>query len=1054
MRYRILGPLEIFDGTEWHGVGTATSRSVLATLLIRADHVVSVDQLIFELWGDAPPKTAPTQIHRSIMRLRRALNDPTGRVLVTVSPGYRLAIADDDIDAERFSVMAERGHAALRAGQPDRAADLLNAALDLWHGPALSDVSPSPLVTAEADRLAEQRLAAWEARVDADLDLGRHAELVGELRQHVEQHPLRERSWRQLMIALHRSGRVAEALQTFHRLRRTLVDEIGVEPCAELRQLHEELLAGEPAAGAGRVTVPRQLPAVGAFVGRVAELARLDDLLTGEAGAAVVVSAIAGAAGVGKTTLALRWAHLAAPRFPDGQLYVNLHGYDSGPPAPPATVLAQFLQALGVPPDDIPPEEDQRAALYRTLLAGKRMLVVLDNASSPDHVRPLLPGPSACATVITSRDDLRGLTATHGVHRLSLDVLNHDDAAALLTRVLGAERTRDEPDSVAELARLCGHLPLALRIAGANLAARPHQTVAGHVAELSEESPLTGLVVTGDRQAAVRAAFDHSYAALPEPAREMFRLLGLVPGPEFTPDAAAALASTTVRQASSALDQLAAAHMIESRAGNRYTFHDLVRLYARERVAAEDTAEARRLALQRLFNHYLGTADVAAVVISPQAARLPATMEPLPRPTIDPLDYDAAMAWLDLERDNLAAAIIYAAGHGFGPTAWRLAYALRAYMFTHRLGDDWLPAARAGLTAAIEDDDHLGQAAMHLSLGASHGHLGNYRPALEHFGNAAAYCRQLGWRTGESSALNGLGTAEYYLGMQDAAITHQHQALSIGREIGSLSDQARALGNLAYSLLQSGRLADSAERCRQALTIYGEFSYPRGRAMAVDNLGLALRMLGDPEAALGAFTEALDDAREVGTKHILSTTLCHIAAVHHDARRWLPAQEYAEEALLLARIGGDHDSLVETLIVLAGVLTDLGRYDEADGHYAEVMRAMAASGFVQIGIDALIGVAKLRCCQGCPEDAIASAREALTLADKHGFGVCEGRALTVLAEATALAGRPREAAEHAERARAVHARTGYRLDEERLTALESRVRPQNNRNSSLSTPRS
>jgi tetratricopeptide (TPR) repeat protein len=515
----------------------------------------------------------------------------------------------------------------------------------------------------------------------------------------------------------------------------------------------------------------------------------------------------------------------------------------------------------------------------------------------------------------------------------------------------------------------------------------------------------------------------------------MFRLLGLVPGPEFTPDAAAALASTTVRQASALLDQLAAAHMIESRPGGRFGFHDLVRLYARERADAEDTPAARHLARQRLFNHYLSIASAAHGIVSPQAARLPATMEPLPPPSIGRLDYATAMSWLDDERANLIAAIIYGAGHDFGPTAWRLAYALRAYMFTHRLGDDWLSAAHAALSAATEDGDHLGQAAMHLSLGISHGHLGNYRTATEQFGKAGACCRQVGWRTGESSALSGLGSAEYCLGMLDQAITHLNQSLDIGRELGSLSDQARARANLAYCLLLGGRLTDSAECSRQALSIYSEFSYPRGWCLAMDNLGLALRALGDPEAALVAHTEALGSGRQIGSKHQQSLALCHIAAVHRDAHRWLPAQECAEEALLLARTAGDHDGLGEALVVYADVLAGLGRFDEADDRYAEVVRAAAASGFVPAGVDARIGVADLRTVQDRPADAIASAREALTIADKHGLRVCEGRALTVLAEATARAGRPREAAAHADRARAVHGRTGYRLDDERLAAL-------------------
>lgn len=542
LRFRLLGPLELAVSTDsaeadWATIGSTKRRSLLAALLVRAGETVRVDQLVHELWGTRPPDSAATQVHQNVMWLRRAMGDEQGRVLVTDGHGYRLDVTEDQLDVGQFSDLTRRGVASLQDGDPESAADLLRRGLGLWRGNPLSDVPATELVAAAAARLTDRWLDTWETAIDAELACGRHETVVAELIQQVEVHPLRERPWRQLMTALHRTGRQAEALATFQRVRQTWVTELGEEPSAELRRLHQQILAP-----AERI-VPRQLPVAPGFVGRAVELSQLGG------GTTVVV----GGAGVGKTALALHWGALAADRFPDGQLYVDLRGFDRRPPLAPSAVLARFLQALGVP---VPEGEDERAAVYRTTLADREILVVLDNARDPDHVRPLLPGPSPAEVLITSRDDMRGLVATHGVHRVTLGPLRPDDATELLAGVLGpvdAEFT--------ELAELCDHLPLALRIAAANLSARPQQTVADLVAALRGGDVLAELSVAGDPTVGLRAALDLSCADLPREA-----LLSLVRR-EISPP-------------SPGLDQLVARHLVTPHGQDRYTVPPLVRAYA------------------------------------------------------------------------------------------------------------------------------------------------------------------------------------------------------------------------------------------------------------------------------------------------------------------------------------------------------------------------------------------------------------------------------------------------------------------------------------------
>jgi DNA-binding SARP family transcriptional activator len=542
LRFRLLGPLELAVSTDsaesdWASIGSTKRRALLAALLVRAGETVRVDQLVHELWGTRPPDSATTQVHQNVMWLRRAMGDEQGLVLVTDEHGYRLDVTSDQLDVGKFEDLTRRGLAALQGGDPESAADLLRRGLGLWRGNPLSDVPATELVAAAAARLTDRWLDTWETAVDAELACGRHESVVAELIQQVEVHPLRERPWRQLMTALYRTGRQAEALATFQRVRQTWVTELGEEPSAELRRLHQQILAPTE-----RI-VPRQLPVAPGFVGRAVELSQLGGGTT----------AVVGGAGVGKTALALHWGALAADRFPDGQLYVDLRGFDRRSPLAPSDVLARFLQALGVP---VPDGEDERAAVYRTTLADREMLVVLDNARDPDHVRPLLPGPSPAEVLVTSRDDMRGLVATHGVHRLTLGPLHPDDATELLSAVLGPLDVE-----FTELAALCDHLPLALRIAAANLSARPQQTVGDLVDALRAGDVLAELSVAGDPTVGLRAALDLSCADLP---REALMLL----------------AHREIGTPSPGLDRLVTRHLVTPSGPDRYTVPPLVRAYA------------------------------------------------------------------------------------------------------------------------------------------------------------------------------------------------------------------------------------------------------------------------------------------------------------------------------------------------------------------------------------------------------------------------------------------------------------------------------------------
>ncbi|MET9633488.1 tetratricopeptide repeat protein [Lentzea sp. NPDC006480] len=1014
VQFKILGPLEVLADNGVLVLGGPQQRALLALLLVEANRVVSQERLMTDLWGDSPPATAKNLLHGCVSGLRRVV--PADR-LVTRSPGYLLRVLPGELDADEFERLAAK--------------DLLSAALELWRGPALHDVDLDACRVAAA-RLDERRLVVLERRIDLDLDRGRFADLAAELAVLVREHPLRERFWAQLMVALSGTGRQNDALAAFRQLRATLVEQLGIEPSAVPRRVERAVLAGddalaayrehEPLSPAPESPVPAQLPAgVRAFTGRSADLDRLDALVAAEP-ARPSVAVVAGAAGVGKTTLAVHWAHRVRDRFADGQLYVNLRGHASTSPVQPAGALAGFLAALGLPAAQIPLDLDRAADLYRTMLADRRMLVLLDDARGVDQVRPLLPGGSGCVVVVTSRYGLGGLVARDGAAHLALDVLTPPEAVALLRDTLG-ERVDAEPANVAELARLCGFLPLALRIAAANLTLRPGRTVAAHVAALAVDDRLDRLAVVGDDETAVRVAFDHSYAALPEEAARLFRLLGLVPGPDFAVAAATALLGA---DAGPVLDLLADAHLLLQPAPGRYGFHDLLRLYAAERAATDDDRDA---ALGRLFDWYRHGVDGAARTLDPEAVRLPlATAEPLATSA-------EALAWLDAELAGLVAVTRLAADRGPARVAWQVTASLRLYFWRRMCTVEWLAIGTAGLEAATAEGDLPGQAAATLCLADLHRLHGRYRVAIEHYTRAAALARSGGWLDGAAVALGNLGTAHFWLGDLAQAAEHYRQGLDVAVRTGRTAGEANTLGNLGLVCELQGELDRAVEHHRRALVLHRELGARQKEAVNLANLADTYHQLGRLDVAYDHVTQALELHREVGDRGAQAESSRILARIWLDQGKHDRALDRALEAVALATETGHLPVATNALNTLGAVRLRRGEAAEARADHERALRLARTAGTLYAEVVALTGLAACHLRLGLPGRARTLAEHALAEADRVGFRIAAAEALTVLLEIHLRTGDHERAAACGQQALALHRITGHRYGEARTALL-------------------
>ena len=959
LRVAVLGPVRAWRGDTELELGAPQRRAVLGLLAVRANQVVARDELIDGIWGEDLPAKSVNALHVHVARLRAVLEPgrerrAPSRTLLATQAGYQLTLAPGQLDAEIFAERLTAARAALAAQDLADAAGQFDTALRLWQGGALAGI-PGPLAEIVRTRLGEQRLAATEEQVDAILALGRHAEAVQRLVELVGGHPLRERFRAQLMLALYRSGRQAEALAAFADARRVLAGELGIEPGPALRQLHAQILAADPAldlapdnreagnreqqtpqdeaASPGERSAterarpaPAQLPAdVAAFTGRAGELAALD--LPATPSPAVPITIVSGTAGVGKTALAVRWARQAAGQFPDGQLYVNLRGYDPGQPVPPGEALAGFLRALGMAGQQVPPGDDERAAAYRSLLDGRRVLVLLDNAASVEQVRPLLPGSPSCLVLVTSRDSLAGLVARHGARRIDLDMLPQSDALGLLRTLIGV-RVDAEPDAAAALAAQCARLPLALRVAAELAAGSEESSLAELAGDLADEQRRLDLLdAGGDGRTAIGGVFSWSYRHLPAGAARVFRLAGLHPGADFDANAVAALTAVSATHARDQLLLLARAHLIHPVGAGRYGMHDLLRAYAC-RLAAEldgEQGDAPHEALNRLYDYYLGAAADAMDVLVPAekhyrpAAPARAHGTPVPRLA----GTAEARAWLDAERATLVAVAAHAATQGTPSYSTRLSATLYRYLETG----------------------------------------GHYADAITVHGHASRAARLSGDSAAEATALINLGIISWRQGRYPEAIGYQRQAIAVATATGDRAAEAIALGNLGVVYERQGRYDEASDCQRQALALASETGDTTGEARAVANLGSVAVRLGDYEQAIGWYQRALARFRECGDRNGAASALPDLGIAYQRHGQVEQAIDCFRQALALFRKIGDRTGEAEALNGVGEILLAAGRPQEARAGHAAALTLASQTGdaYEQARAHAGLGAALSAC---------------------------------------------------------------------------------------------
>jgi DNA-binding SARP family transcriptional activator/tetratricopeptide (TPR) repeat protein len=889
-------------------LGPARQRCVLAALAVEAGRLVPAEQLVGRVWGADTPRRGRATLHSHISRLRKVFAGELA--IVHRSNGYALepGRGEETVDLLRFRALCGQ---ARDAGEDTRTAALLTDALALWRGEPLSGLS-GEWVETERDRWRQERFAAEQDLVDARLRAGQGEELVAQLSARTARHPLDERVAGQYMLALHRAGRAAAALDYYRRLRERLVEELGTTPGTALQDLHRQLLAADPglsttpASVAGPGVIPQQVPAAPArFVGRQGELDSLNVSLSPAeevpdevpGGGLVLISAIGGAGGIGKTWLALHWAHRNLHRFPDGQLFVDLHGFSpDGRPAQPADVLGGFLDALGVDRERQPTDLERRADLYRSLVAGKRMLVVLDNAATSEQITPLLPGGRHCTVLITSRDHLHGFIARHGAHPIRLDVLTDPEAHALLTVALGPGRAAADAPAVADLIELCSGLPLALGLVAARAVADPHLPLTDVVDDLRT----LGLdaLESEDPTASLPTVLSWSLRHLTDRQRRLFALLGIAPGPGIGLPAAACLAGLDEREAHAVLRVLADVSLIDRVPGGRYRMHDLVRAYATT-VADALPAEARETALRRIVDFYTHTAHAADRLLGPH--REPARLDP-PVPGVRPHplpDAAAALAWFDTEHACLLAAQRTAAGHDWHAGVWHLAWALNTFHFRRGLLHDRLTVWQAAVGAAVHLPDHAGHTLAHRLLGSAHAELGRHEDAVDHLHQALTLAKRHGDDNQQAATHHMLARACEQRGDDAQALEHARRALDIYRGLDLPGHEANALNGVGWYAARQGDYDTAREHCLAALELNRRHHNPSSEASTLDSLGYIEHHSGHHDRAVDHYSEAVALFRDLGNSYEVADTLDGLGHPLAAAGRTEQARTVWREALQL-----------------------------------------------------------------------------------------------------------------------------------------------------------
>jgi DNA-binding SARP family transcriptional activator/tetratricopeptide (TPR) repeat protein len=932
--FRLLGAVEIWAAGVPVDAGQPRQRALLAALLVDAGRPVAPQTLIDRLWGDEPPDSAPASLRAHLTRIRRSLEQAAASPgaqarLVRRSGGYVLDVDPDRVDLHRFHRLVEL---AREPHRPDRErVGLVREALALWRGEPLSGV-PGAWAARTRDAWRQRHVDAVVVWALAEIRVDNPTAVIGPLFDLAGQHPFVEPLTAALMRALYAAGRPAEALELYADLRQRLADGLGADPGAESQALHQAILRGDldPAAAAPPVRPPqaptpapapapapeRRVPAllpldVYGFAGRRAGLARLDEFLAMRADqpTAVVVAALSGTAGVGKTALAVHWAHRVRDRFPDGQLYVNLRGFDpSGSVVEPAEAVRTFLDALGVPAREIPFSPQAQFDLYRSELSGRRMMVVLDNARDAEQVRPLLPGSPTVVVLVTSRNSLTSLVAVEGAHPLTVDLLTAAEAHQLLAGRLGPARITAEPRAVDGIVTRCARLPLALAIVAARAATHPASPLAALASALVDARG--GLdALTGDDPATdMRAVFSWSYRALGPAAARLFRLLGLHPGPDLGAAAAASLAGVPLEQVRPVLAELTTAHMLTEHTPGRYGLHDVLHAYAAELLDRVEPATEREQATRRMVDHYLHTAFAADRRIAPH--RTPIDLDPA-EPGVAPediADAERAMAWFTAEHRVLLAAVHRAADRGLDVHTRGLAWALADFLDRQGHWHDLAATQRAAVDAAGRMADRKGQASALRSLAQAYAQLGRYDDAEAQFQQALGLSRELGHVDGQAHTHFNLAWLSGLQGAHRKARDHAQAAFELFRASDNSTGQAQALNNLGWFHAQLGDYPQALACCRQALPLLQAIGEQAGEAATWDSLAYIHHHLGQYAQAVDCYRHAVRLYRLVGDRLEVAVTLTGLGDIHHANDQPDAARDAWRQAVAILDDLGHHNA--------------------------------------------------------------------------------------------------------------------------------------------------
>jgi len=1002
MEFRLLGPVEVAGESGTLALGGTKIRTLLAALLLAPGRVIAMDRLVDLIWDDEPPPTARALIQTYISTLRRTIGDTGTDLIRTEAPGYLARVAEDSIDRNRFEQFVAQGRAAAADGRHREASNAFRAADTLWRGPALGGVRSRILAT-EAARLDEQRIAVVEARIAADLELGRTDELIGELTVLVGQHPTRSSLRGQLMLALYRAGRNADALSVFRHGREALIDELGIEPGVELTRLHEAILRSDPALLGPRpeppmpppaqppparpepaveppFPVPRQLPPDAAdFTGRADLVAELADVLTGGR-QGPVVAALLGPGGVGKSALTVHVAHQVSSAYPDGQLHVDLRGTTN--PASPAEVLGRFLRALQPNQSAIPDAADERMDAYRTLLSGRRMLIVLDDAENEQQVRPLLPGTDTCSVLLTSRNRLAGLA---GAHLVELDMLSSAEATALLARIAGADRIEAAPDAVADIVASCGHLPLAVRVAGARLATRRQWTPRLLANRLTDERRRLDELAAGDQR--IRASIELSFRGLELPAQTAIRRLGHLGLADFRSWVVAYALDVGIGVAEQVVEHLVDNHLVDytfvdDTGQVRYRLHDLVRIYAREEADRNETRADLVASTARVVGGWAAVLDRLRehVVDNVHSGAIPLTTTAFTE--IDPEVLGTALAdprgWLDIEQASLVTGVERAAELGLDELAVAVASVLCTSRYAlNSVQDLWDRAHGVALAAARAAGNAPGEAVLLAELGQLRYEQDRFADARQHLTEAVERFRDLRDPRGEASALSALGMACRDHGYLPEAEHFLAQASAVCRKLADDRATGHCQRLIGSVQLERGNFSSADTALAEALAAYRRVGSARGEALTLRTIGLAYRARGRLADAEEAFTGALALFRQLEDANLIAFCLRGLAKTYVRMGRLDEAREPLETALATAR--AKRDSWAEAMVHRTMGELDLaaGRLDAAAKWLSSALDMFRAQDAALCCARTLRDIARLEQARGDETAAKAALTEAI-----------------------------------------------------------------------------